>query len=223
MDQPVVVETLRPEERKRLSARHPAARAPEAYLVGTDEPGAGELLRAIAELPATIRRDLVTALGAERGRHLASRRVIEALGRPPDDGATRDRTTQAAWNAELRSRFLDEVESLTAVELARRAHSRSSNPSALAYRWRTQGLIFGVPVRGEWRYPAFQLEPDTGRPRPIIAQVLRLLAGRLGNWGTALWFAGPNGWLDGARPADRLGDEPALLRAASAAIEGGEF
>lgn len=195
----------------------------EAYLVGTNEPGAGELLRAIAELPATMRHDLLTALGGERSQHLAAQRVIEALQRPPNDLAVRDRQMQAVWNADLRNRFLDEVESLTAAELARRSHSRSSNPSALAYRWRTQGLVFGIPVRGEWLYPAFQFQPDSGRPRPIMAQVLRLLADRLGNWGTALWFTGPNGWLDGARPADRLVDEEALLRAASVAVEGGGF
>ncbi|HUG49293.1 MAG TPA: DUF2384 domain-containing protein, partial [Candidatus Limnocylindria bacterium] len=112
---------------------------------------------------------------------------------------------------------------LSSAELADGALSRSANRSALAWQWRTSGRMFGVPLRGQWRYPAFQFDPATGRPRPVISKILAVLQGRLGDWGTALWFAAPNAWLGGARPIDRLEDDPALLHAAEAAVTQPDF
>ncbi len=219
----LLVEPLEPGERDSLRGRHRAARSPEAYLVGAGSPSVGRLLDALTMLPSQAIDDLATALGAEAGRRGRVEAMIEALGRTDTNRSEEDRRTQVLWNVELRVRFLDEVETLASAEIARRAHSRSSNSSALAWRWRHAGIIFGVPIRGEWRYPAFQFDPDSGRPRPVIGRILATLAGRLGDWGTALWFTGPNGWLEGARPIDRLGDEESVLRAARAVIERPEF
>lgn len=51
----------------------------------------------------------------------------------------------------------------------------SANLSQTAYRWRREGRIFAVTHGGTDLYPAFQFGDD-GQPRPIIAEVLAILA-----------------------------------------------
>lgn len=221
-EQPLVVEALGNREVAALSRDHEAAREAATFLVGGPRPLVARLLEALAALPTQTIDDLAEALVAASGQRVRTQELVDAVGRVSTQGE-RDRDTQSAWNAAIRTEFLKGVETLTARELAERAHSRSGNPSALAWRWRNTGLVMGVPVRGEWRYPAFQFDRESGRPLPIIHEIVQVIGARLGPWGTALWFTGPNGWLEGDRPADRLGDEEALLAAAHAAVERPEF
>ena len=88
------------------------------------------------------------------------------------------------------------------------------NRAALANRWRREGRIFAVIYDGRITFPGFQFGAD-GRPLPIVAEVLRVFGADSSAWQTALWFAGANGWLDGARPVDLLASEPARVAEAA--------
>ena len=122
-------------------------------------------------------------------------------------------------NAEAQARFIATVECHSAEGLAQLAGHEASNRSATANRWKSQGAIFGVRRLGRDRYPAFQFQD--GRPRKVIGKVLKALPRGMSPWQTAFWFSSPNGWLDGARPMDRLADEDAVV--AAAVHEGDDF
>jgi hypothetical protein len=212
----LVVERLGRAEREDLRTRHAIESLEEAYLVGGSRELVGRMLKVLAQMPESALSSLTRLLSDDANLRSNTERLIAAF--VPADMAQfqRDRQAQVLANTQLRNQFLAENETLSSGELAQGASSRSTNPSALAWQWRSKGHIFGVPLGGQWRYPAFQIDPTTGRPRPIIGKVLDILGDRLGDWGTALWFAAPNAWLAGARPIDRLEDESALLKAAEA-------
>ncbi|MYV53741.1 hypothetical protein [Streptomyces sp. SID3212] len=69
------------------------------------------------------------------------------------------------------------------------------------------------------RVPAFQLDPESGTPYPVVVEINRLLSADVDPWGAADWWLGPNVWLDAA-PARLLGTgvDHALLSAARAEI-----
>ena len=85
-------------------------------------------------------------------------------------------------------------------------------PASQASRWKQQGRVFSVPSRGSELYPAFQFRE--GQPHPAVTKILRELPKRMSPWQIAFWFISSNGWLRGAAPADRLGDEEAVVKAA---------
>jgi len=116
-------------------------------------------------------------------------------------------------NAEAQARFIETVKCYSAEEVAALAGHAAANRSATATRWKSQRAIFGVRRLGRDRYPAFQFQD--GRPRKVIGKALKALPEGMSPWQTALWFASPNGWLEGAAPMDRLGDEAALVVAAT--------
>jgi len=105
-------------------------------------------------------------------------------------------------NIALRKWFLENVECLTSADIHRMAAGPKGNTSEPASRWRREGKIFGVKVRGSYRYPAFQFEH--GAPKPVIKDILAALPEDMEEWDRALWFASANGWLDGPAPIDML-------------------
>jgi len=115
-------------------------------------------------------------------------------------------------NAVAQAEFLKRWPVLTAEAVAKQAEHASTNRSATASRWKRAGKIFGVRVSGREAYPSFQFLE--GRPRPVIGRVLNVLPHTLTGWQTAFWFTGPNGWLDGEAPVERLTDETAVVAAA---------
>ena len=116
-------------------------------------------------------------------------------------------------NAEAQADFIENEPCYSAEDLAILVGSDASNRSALATRLKTRGAIFGVKRLGKDRYPKFQFRD--GQPRKIIGKILKALPADMTPWQTAFWFVRPNGWLDGARPVDRLDDEAAVLQAAA--------
>lgn len=76
------------------------------------------------------------------------------------------------------------------------------------------------PERGD-RYPDFQFDPDTGKPRPVVQQINRLLLADQDPWGLADWWLGGNRLLGGI-PAEQLGQVPdtLLVEVAQALIDG---
>jgi hypothetical protein len=142
--------------------------------------------------------------------------VLMPVGRVP----SQDVVEQARRNAEARARFLDEFAALTSGELADLVGSRAANRAALAHGWQKQGWIFAIPVGREQRYPLFQLDLGSGRPRPAVARVLEeLRAAGLDGWQIALWFAGRLARLGDRRPVDLLAAEPDRVVAAAAAVD----
>ena len=179
-------------ERRYLTKRHPeiAGRA-AAVVVAADD---AALLRQALALVASLQR-----------RREQMERTIESM--LPAEVPSEAAVLQARRNAEAREELLREFGALTSSEVAELAGSRAKNRAALANRWRKEGRIFAVTHHGQTYYPGFQLDAE-GRPLPIVAEVLRTFGERTSPWQTALWFAGANGWLDGARPVDVLLSEP---------------
>lgn len=121
-------------------------------------------------------------------------------------------------NAEARDRFIADCGGLlTSTDVANLAASTASNKAQVAYRWRKEGLIFGVEHRGQTYYPALQFDSLSGRPRTIMADLIATLSPIYQGWSLALWFAGANDWLNGERPGDCLDTRPKqVLEAAQA-------
>lgn len=115
-------------------------------------------------------------------------------------------------NAEAQAGFLKRWPVLTADQLAERARHGSNNRSATASRWKSAGKVFGVRTGRREVYPAFQFRE--GQPRVVVGQALAALPSEMSPWQTAFWFVGPNSWLDGAAPVDRLDDEASVRAAA---------
>lgn len=123
------------------------------------------------------------------------------------DVVTTDETvTQIAWNEAARAEALAEFGALTTDQI------RVGTDSI--QRMTADRLVFAVDGPGGPLLPAFQF--SDGEPRPIIARVLNALAGQLHGWEFLLWFTGSSGFLDGARPVDRLSDAPDDVVAAAA-------
>jgi hypothetical protein len=74
-------------------------------------------------------------------------------------------------------------------------------------RLKQERRIFAVTHQDVTYVPSFQFD-DMGRPYPAVARVIQLLGEDTSDWGLALWFTAPNGWLDDKRPVDFLKDEP---------------
>lgn len=137
-------------------------------------------------------------------------RVIAALAPDADGGALDEaRVLQLRRQAELRAAFVRSVEILTSAAVGALGGSAARNASALASRWKKEGRIFSVPSGRTDLYPAFQFDVH-GQPRPVVAAVLRHLAGEH-EWARALWWTAPSGWLAGRRPLDVLDAEPAAV------------
>ena len=111
-------------------------------------------------------------------------------------------------NARMRHEFMREVGALTSQEVAELSQSQVKNRAAHAHRAKTENKLFAVEYQGDQRYPAFQFDTQTGKPKPIIKQMLETLNGQWSGWQLALWFVTPNGYLDDQTPMDRLDASP---------------
>lgn len=137
--------------------------------------------------------------------------LIEAM--MPRSVPTPATVLQARRNSAARQKLIEEFGLLTSAQIAELNESQAENRSALASRWRREGRIFSVKHHGRDYFPGFQFDRD-GRPRSIVADLLRAFAGAHG-WQTALWFTAPNGYLGGRRPVDLLETDPgAVIEAA---------
>lgn len=115
---------------------------------------------------------------------------------------------QARRNAEARQELLDEFRTLSSEQVADLVGSLASNRRATAHRWQTERRIFSVAHRGQTLYPGFQFDPDAGRPKPAMADVLTSLPERMTGWALALWWTTPVDLLEWARPVDRIDAAP---------------
>ncbi|WP_262031512.1 hypothetical protein [Microvirga sp. Mcv34] len=141
------------------------------------------------------------------------RKLVEVM-LPSHDPVAAVRASIDRDNAEARVRFVQTVPCYTNAELAEFVGHGAKNKSATGSRWKADGKVFSVTVKGTERYPAFQF--GDGRPLPVIAKVLAALPENLSPWQIAFWFVSSNRWLNGKAPVDCLGDEGAAVRAAKA-------
>lgn len=184
---------------------------------------------AVVAVPEDVVADLPSPSGEPTPLFLATLDdpVLEAAHRHierlmPDDLKLPEPAvlTQLYRNVRLRAAFLQQHETWTSAQVADFAGSRARNASALAGRWRTQELVFAVSYDGELRYPAFQFDLQTRRPKPVFAPLLRVFrAHDASDWEVALWLTSPSPKL-GTQPLsvlDSRGDD--VVAAAGAMYE----
>ena len=198
------------EFQKFISAPHIESSAEQVLLIAADDPAT---LKRMQEFFVLLEERLAGFEEAEM-QLLIDVAMPTLSDRPPPEALE-----QARRNAQARKAFLDDHDALEAEQVHALYGSRAKNKSALAARWRAEGKIFAVEHEGSLLYPAFQFDAQ-GRPRLVVADLLAILAAKLGGWQLVLWFASRNGWLDGARPLDLLDDDPdRVLDAANDIIE----
>lgn len=135
-------------------------------------------------------------------------RIAEAFFMP------RDVSSAIISQARLRRARMEEIESryglLTAEQVADQFGSEARNRGSVASRWLSNGEIFAVQAAGKQRFPGFLFDED-GRPRKVIAEILRALPFEDG-WEIAHWFDTPHAALARkASPADLLKKSPARV------------
>ena len=97
---------------------------------------------------------------------------------------------------------------LRSEDLARATHSTAENVSLVASKWRRRGEIFAVNYGGKPGYFAFQFDPVTGRPKPVIAKLIEAFPANTDGWRLALWLISANPRLANRRPIDVLDKDP---------------
>lgn len=143
---------------------------------------------------------------------LAERMLPEAPVPSPAQATLAQRESHARWS------MLEEFGAFTSEELADH-RSQAKNRHALANRWRSEGKVFSVELRGRRLYPGFQFDPETFAPNPIVAEVLAALPrDQMSDWEVALWWVAADPWLEGRRPVDVLQEDPELVAAAAAGL-----
>jgi hypothetical protein len=169
-----------------------------------DRTTAANVARAVEMLPGLVDK---TRRRIDEARLAGATEALAQL-------APRDETQAAIEieNARLRSEFLQRHPTLGSPDIHKLSGSKSDNRAATAHRWKRDGRIFALTVKGEDRYPAFQLQD--GQPRPVIADILAVLSKHMSPWQIALWFVSGNGWLSDRPPVACLDDPEAVIAAA---------
>lgn len=124
------------------------------------------------------------------------------------------RSTENAWR-EIEAEF----GLLTDTEVAAAVSDDPGN-TQFASGERAAGRLLAVERPEGLRYPGFQVDRPRRAIRPVIEELLTIAraAGR-SEASLALWMASaPTGYLDGARPVDRLDEPAAVAEAASQAF-----
>jgi hypothetical protein len=88
---------------------------------------------------------------------------------------------------------------------------------ATVARWMAQREVLCLDWHAQSWMPMFQFNWVDMAPLPQLAPVLAELNPVYSPWALAAWFAQPNAWLDGQRPAEVLASNPeGVLNAARA-------
>lgn len=143
---------------------------------------------------------------------LAERMLPEAPVPSPAQALLARREAEARWG------LLEEFGAFTSEQIADN-RSRAKNRHALANRWRSEGKIFAVELRGQRLYPGFQFDPETFAPLPAVAAVLGALPrAEMSDWEVGLWWVAGNDRLAGRRPVDVLAEDPVAIVEAAAGL-----
>jgi hypothetical protein len=204
--------------RARVAAADPKTRGATksmAVTTGTRQDAAAAIARVATEMAGgePFVRLLVIRLEAARDEAEREMQVLDAM-LPPVSVLTDATTTQLMWNAKARADAVSEFGALTAAQVEESRGVQTNNPHVTVGRWIKEGKVFAVEWGGRRLFPTFQF--SNGEPRPVITRVLAALADQLRGWEVMLWFTGSSGYLNGARPVDRLSDAPDEVVAAAA-------
>jgi hypothetical protein len=105
---------------------------------------------------------------------------------------------------EARARLLSSGEAVTIDMIAKATGRKPPAVRQWVTRQRAAGRLATVTHEGVVLVPTFQLDDSFGLDRSAADVVTRLVAHGMSGWAVWDWFATPNGWLDGASPADTL-------------------
>ncbi len=114
---------------------------------------------------------------------------------------------QVKMNAAARTQFLEHYETYSSSDINQINGSTATNKAALASGWRSKGKIFAIDYRGKQLYPAFQFD-NQGKPRKVMAKVIKLFDEENKGWQLALWFTNPNAVLNGKMPVEIIASQP---------------
>lgn len=114
---------------------------------------------------------------------------------------------QARRSAKARELLLKQWGGYTSAEMGRLSGSTAKNRAAIASRWKNEGRVFSLTYQGKTYFPSFQFD-ETGRPLPLIAEVVATLGRKVRDWDLALWFNASSGWLGGEKPVSLLTKNP---------------
>jgi len=163
------------------------------------------VIRAVDQEGAlTLLRDIRRVLDRLGESEAADRAVLEQI--LPRDIPPPSRLLQVRRNAQARTNLAAEFGLFSSAELAELRGAATGNPSSEPGRWLREQRVFSVNAPDR-RFPGFQFD-NTGRPRPVVAEVLAVLGELLQGWELALWFVGPNPNLEGRRPVDLIDADP---------------
>jgi len=189
--------------RRAIARRHPeVAGFGNALVIAASSDIRDSVARAVTQLAQAV----------NNGQRVATERLVEAL-LPALDVPKPALLESARKQAMQRTRILRDFGGVTANDIAAMAGSSAGNRSQLAYRWRKERRVFGVPHRGVTYYLSFQFDDD-GQPLPVIAEVLRAIGTR-DPWDVAAWFVLPCGLLDQRPPVELLSTAPIDVIAAA--------
>lgn len=82
-------------------------------------------------------------------------------------------------------------------------------------RLRAEGRVLAFERGGEWVYPRFQFDAESGLIEPVIADLVELA--RDLSWAheeLVIWLCSPSGYFGGDRPVDHLHEPEGLLEKA---------
>lgn len=107
---------------------------------------------------------------------------------------------------------------LSSTEVSKAVGSKSPNRS-YASEQRTAGRLLAIKRPGGFKYPGFQIDQNEHAIRPVMADLINVAgdAGR-SEASLALWAVSTTGYLDGARPVDRLDEPETVIHAAREAF-----
>ncbi|MDB6001137.1 MAG: hypothetical protein JWP52_2836 [Rhizobacter sp.] len=169
-------------------------------------------VHAIADTMASI-APLVDDI-IERRQRAALESIVEAL--VPTMAPPEHLMVEARMTARARKAVVESGDWLSAAQIAELAGFSASNPSTQPNKWKKDGLIFAIRLRGCDYFPAYGLDPLANhRPVKAMADVLKAFGELKDAWGSAYWFASVNSFLGGARPQDMLASDPDRVIAAA--------
>ncbi len=172
--------------------------------------------RMTAEFSRLMEAQPIMGLAAQQAQLEA--RIQQAMPPLPALAVQSARAWQIEQNAQLRAQFIEQCELASSKQVADLLDSKAKNRAATASHLKDKGKIFSVRLHGQDYFPTFQFDLLARRCHPEMAQLIQVLARDYEpGWQLALWFTGPNEWLEGQTPLGVWAhDRAAVVQAAKA-------
>lgn len=111
---------------------------------------------------------------------------------------------------------------ITADGVASRSGLDAKNIKSLLQTWEREKRIFCVYHRGASLFPIYAFDQkNSWMPNKMLGLIIKAFENQKSSWAMAIWLAGANGFLAGARPQDLLDSyDEALIKAVSDELAG---